>query len=62
MVETIEKELSKKAQINHLPMQPGDVNGTYANVEKAKKLLGYAPKVTFADGIHNFVEWQKNNN
>lgn len=46
MVETIEKELGKKARINRLPMQPGDVDGTYASIDKARKLLGYSPKVS----------------
>ncbi len=41
MIETIEKVLGKKAQINRLPMQPGDVNKTVSDITKARKLLGY---------------------
>lgn len=57
MVETIEKILGKKAIINQLPMQPGDVDKTYANIDKAKKILGYNPKTEFEEGMRNFVNW-----
>ena len=57
MVQTIEKALNKKAIINWLPMQPGDVDITYADISKAKKLLGYNPSITFENGIKNFVAW-----
>jgi UDP-glucuronate 4-epimerase len=59
MVHTIEKCLGKKAIINFLPMQPGDVNATYADISKAKKLLGYSPSVSFEQGVHNFLEWEQ---
>lgn len=59
MVHTIEKYLGKKAIVNRLPMQPGDVNATYADISKAKKLIGYEPSVTFDEGIKNFLEYQK---
>ena len=59
MVATIEKCLGKKAIVKHLPMQLGDVNGTYADISKAKMLLSYSPKTSFFDGISNFVEWRK---
>ena len=42
-------------------MQPGDVDRTYADVSKAKKLIGYEPKISFEQGIRNFVEWYKAN-
>lgn len=57
MVETIEKHLDKKAIINRLPMQPGDVKRTYANIDKARELLGYKPTTKFDDGIKKFIEW-----
>lgn len=57
MVSTIEKTLGKKAIINQLPMQPGDVNVTYADIQKAQKLLSYKPHISFDDGIKAFVEW-----
>lgn len=59
MIETIEKVLGKKAEINRLPMQPGDVNKTISDITKAKQLLGYNPKTTFEDGIRKFVQWKR---
>ena len=61
MIETIEKVLNKKAIINRLPMQLGDVDRTYADISKAKKLIGYKPKTSFSKGMKNFVEWYKKN-
>ena len=58
MISTIEKVLNKKAKIEHLPMQPGDVNKTAADITKAKKLLNYNPKTSFEDGIIKFIEWE----
>ncbi|PVX50761.1 UDP-glucuronate 4-epimerase [Balneicella halophila] len=60
MVATIEKALNKKAKINKLPMQPGDVCQTYADISKAKELIGYSPKTDFKEGIEKFVDWFKN--
>lgn len=57
LISEIEKALGKKAVINQLPMQPGDVYQTYADVTKAKKELGYEPKTELADGLTNFVKW-----
>ena len=57
MVQTIEKCLGKEAVIERLPMQPGDVKRTYANIDKAKELLGYKPTTKFDDGIDKFVKW-----
>lgn len=59
MVRTIEKVLCKKAEIEYLPMQPGDVVKTAADISKAKKLLKYKPKVSFEEGIRAFVRWKK---
>ena len=61
LVNLIEKQLGKKAMLNHLPMQPGDVPITYANIAKAEKLLGYKPQVEIKDGISKFVKWYKDN-
>lgn len=57
MIETIEKVVGKKAIIKRLPMQPGDVNTTYADITKAKKLIGYEPKTSFEEGIKQFYHW-----
>lgn len=61
MIETIEQALGKKAIINRMPMQPGDVNRTYADITKAKNLIGYNPQTSFKEGIENFVKWYKEN-
>lgn len=58
MISTIEKVLNKKAKIEHLPMQLGDVNKTAADITKAKKLLNYNPKTSFEEGIIKFIEWE----
>ncbi len=63
LIGEIEKALGKQAVINRLPMQPGDVKQTYADVTKAKERLGYKPKTDFTVGLKRFVEWlrkQKN--
>ncbi|MCP3682789.1 MAG: SDR family NAD(P)-dependent oxidoreductase [bacterium] len=60
LVELIESAVGKKAKIKKSGMQMGDVNKTYANISKAKKLLGYEPTVKIEEGIKKFVEWYKN--
>ncbi len=60
-IECIENALKKKAKKNMLPMQPGDVKITYANIKKAEKLLNYKPKVKIEEGINRFVGWYKEN-
>ena len=61
MIKTIEDVTKHKAKVKKLPQQPGDVQQTYADINKAKKLLGYEPKVMFHRGIEIFVEWWKDN-
>lgn len=61
MIETIAEVLGVDPKIKQLPMQPGDVDRTYADVSKAKKLIGYEPKTSFKEGIKNFVNWYKEN-
>lgn len=61
MIDTIARILGVEAKIKQMPMQPGDVERTYADVSKAKKLIGYEPKTSFEDGISNFVKWYKEN-
>lgn len=53
----LESVLGKKAVRNDMPMQPGDVVQTYADVSKAKRILGYAPAVSVAQGIAEFAKW-----
>lgn len=60
LVETIENTLNKKAILNKLPMQPGDVTTTYADISKAKSEIGYNPQFDFDAGIKEFVKWYQN--
>lgn len=60
MIATIEKVLGKKAKINRLPMQPGDVVKTISDIAKAKNILKYNPNVSFEEGIRRFVDWKNN--
>ncbi|WP_428071014.1 GDP-mannose 4,6-dehydratase [Chryseobacterium gambrini] len=57
MLSTIEKTLGKSAIRKNLPMQPGDVLKTNADITKAKTLIGYKPDTNFQNGIKKFVEW-----
>jgi len=59
MIERIEIELGTKAIMKYLPMQPGDVNITYADISKSKEILGFYPITNFDYGIHKFVKWFK---
>ena len=58
MVETIEEVLGKKAKINRLPMQPGDVNRTCADITYSREKIGYNPQTTFKEGIQKFINWK----
>jgi len=58
-ISLIEKLTGKKAKVKKMPMQPGDVLITYADIAKAKKLLGYKPKTSFEQGMKRFIEWYK---
>lgn len=62
MVETIEKSVGKKAIKNMLPMQPGDVLRTNANIKKSREVLGYNSQTLFDLGIYKFVSWIKSMN
>ncbi len=61
MINTIAEVLEIEPKIKQLPMQPGDVDRTFADVSKAKKLLGYEPHISFKEGIEKFVAWYKEN-
>ncbi|MDM0551471.1 GDP-mannose 4,6-dehydratase [Clostridium perfringens] len=58
MVETIEEVLGKKAKLNRLPMQPGDVNRTCADIKYSSETIGYNPKTNFKEGIKKFIDWK----
>ena len=58
-ISTIETTIGKKALIRQMEMQAGDVSLTYADISKAKKLLGYEPKVKLKDGMKEFYKWYR---
>lgn len=58
-IETLEKSLGIEAKKNLLPMQPGDVPDTYANVEALTNDLGYKPTTSIEDGVEAFVQWYR---
>jgi UDP-glucuronate 4-epimerase len=57
LIKAIEAAVGRKAKINQLPEQPGDVPLTCADISKARRLLGYDPKTKLRDGLPRFVEW-----
>ena len=67
VVELLEKYLGKQALKNYLPIQPGDVEATYADIEKLVETIGYTPQISIECGIEKFAKWfgqyssQKNN-
>ena len=61
MINIIGQVIGVEPKIKQFPMQPGDVDRTFADISKAKKLIGYNPKTSFKEGIENFVEWNKIN-
>ena len=61
LVESIEAVTGKKARRVHLPNQPGDVERTFADVERARAELGYAPKVGVREGLERFFAWYQEN-
>ena len=59
LIRLIEKAIDKKANIETLEPQPGDVSVTYADITKAKRMLKYQPRVKMEEGIKRFVEWYR---
>ena len=59
-IRALEEVLGKKAKINYLPLQPGDVSDTYANVDNLKNKFNYKPSTSVKDGVSRFVKWYKN--
>ena len=58
-IECIEKELGRKALKNMLPMQPGDVPATSADIDKSRRMLGFDPQVKIEQGIKEFITWYR---
>jgi len=59
MVNIIYEVMGTQPNIQYQPMQEGDVNRTFADIEKAKLLLNYKPATSFKDGIKSFINWYK---
>lgn len=59
-VEVLEDCIGKKAKKNLLPMQPGDVPATYADVDDLMKVVGFKPSTPIEKGIKKLVEWYRN--
>ena len=56
-IEVLEEKLGKKAQINFMPMQPGDVTDTEADTSDTREAIGYAPSTPVEEGVGRFVDW-----
>ncbi len=59
LIRLIEEAFGKKAAVEMLESQPGDVSVTYADITKAKRMLNYQPRVKMEEGIQRFVDWYK---
>jgi UDP-glucuronate 4-epimerase len=57
LIQLLEKELDTHATVDRQPPQPGDVPQTFADITKARALLGYDPKTQIEEGLRRFVEW-----
>ena len=57
LISLLEKELGTAAKIDRQPLQPGDVPQTFADITKARRLLGYNPQTQIEEGIHRFIQW-----
>jgi len=58
-INALERALGKKAKINFLPLQPGDVQDTYADTDNLNKKFNYKPSTSVAEGVSKFVKWYK---
>lgn len=59
LIETLESALGRKAEKNMLPMQPGDVPATYANIDALQRDVGFRPGTPIEEGVRKFVAWYK---
>jgi UDP-glucuronate 4-epimerase len=59
MIQTLERALGREAVKVLMPMQPGDVASSHADIERLKALTGYAPKVSLEQGLPRFVDWYR---
>lgn len=56
-IEVLEKTLGRVAEKNLMPIQPGDVPNTYADVQALQQKIDYVPQTTIEQGIRSFVKW-----
>jgi len=61
LVALIEEISRRKAELQRLPNQPGDVEITYADISKARRLLGYNPQTPIRSGLEKFIAWFESN-
>ena len=59
MIAVLERALGRTAEKRMLPMQPGDVTATFADISRLQDLCGYRPKVKLEEGLPKFVEWHE---
>jgi UDP-glucuronate 4-epimerase len=62
LISSIEQAVGKKAVIERLPLQPGDVDKTFADISRARAELGYAPSTSIKEGLTKFVQWYRARN
>lgn len=58
-IEVLERAAGRKAELRYLPMQPGDIPSTYADVDSLAEAVGFRPKTKIEDGVAKFVEWYR---
>jgi UDP-glucuronate 4-epimerase len=58
-IDALESSLGKKAKINFLPLQPGDVKNTFASIDNLKIQFNYKPSISVIEGVSRFVKWYK---
>lgn len=61
VIKILEENIGKKVKVRYIEKQKGDVEHTYADISKARKILGYKPKIKIEDGIKRHIDWYKNN-
>jgi UDP-glucuronate 4-epimerase len=59
LIETLEDALGTRAQKNYLPMQPGDVPATFADVDELTRDTGFTPGTPIEEGVRRFVAWYR---
>ena len=62
MIKYLEQSLGKKAEINYMDIQPGDVKKTYADINYSRKKLNYKPRISISEGVPKFIEWYRKYN